>query len=246
MLEKLKTLERVPELLLHAREVKREGDTFHYDLELLGEDGSVLEQWEGLCLRKVADIPRRRAWPVSLLGPYLERRLEELVPGANVSVALERGATSNDAIEHALGRPVTVRHRADGKPEITEGLNMSAAHAGELTLAVTATGPVGCDLEAVTSRDAAVWRDLLGLDGFQLAELMAGEGDINVAATRVWCALECLKKSGAMTGAPLVLASTGQDGWVLLSAGSSAIATCYAEVRDVADRLVIGILVTGR
>jgi enediyne polyketide synthase len=172
--------------------------------------------------------------------------LEELVPGANVAVALERGATSSDAIERAIGRPVTVRHRADGKPEIAEGHAASAAHAGELTLAVTATGPVGCDLEAVTSRDASVWRDLLGLDGYQLAELMAGHDGFNIAATRVWSATECLKKSGAMTGAPLVLASTGHDGWVLLSSGANTIATYCAEVRDVVDRLVIGFLVRGR
>ena len=176
LLDKLKTLDRVPELLLHAREVKREGDTFYFDLELLGEDGSVLEQWEGLCLRKVADIPRRRAWPVALLGPYLERRLEEFVPSANVSVALERGATSGDAIGQAAGKPLTVRHRADGKPEVERELAVSAAHAGELTLAVTSAGPVGCDLEVVTPRDASVWRDLLGPDGFQLAELIASEG----------------------------------------------------------------------
>ena len=75
---------------------------------------------------------------------------------------------------------------------------------------------------------------------------MAGEGDINVAATRVWSAVECLKKSGAMAGAPLVLGSTGQDGWVLLSSGVHTIATCCAEVRDVADRLVIGVLVSVR
>jgi enediyne polyketide synthase len=245
LLDKLKTLEQVPELLLHAREVKREGDTFYYDLELLGENGSVLEQWEGLCLRKVADIPRRRAWPASLLGPYLERRLQELVPGANVSVALERGATSSVVLERALGRPVTLRHRADGKPEITEELAVSLAHAGELTLAVTATGPVGCDLEAVTSRDAAVWRDLLGPDGFQLAELIAGQEDLNVAATRVWSAIECLKKSGATTGVPLVLASTGQDGWVLLCSGAHTIATYCTEVRDVSDRLIVGVIANG-
>lgn len=246
LLDKLKTLERVPELLLHAREVKHEGDTFYYDLELLGEDGSVLEQWEGLCLRKVADIPRGSAWPVSLLGPYLERRLEGFVPGESISLALERGATSNDAIERALGRPVTLRHRADGKPEIVEKLAVSLAHAGELTLAVTATGTVGCDLEAVTSRDSAVWRDLLGPDGFQLAELIAGQEDFNVAATRVWSAIECLKKSGAMTGVPLVLASTGQDDWVILSSGMHTIATFCAEVRDVAEPLVIGVSLKGR
>jgi enediyne polyketide synthase len=246
LVDKLKTLERVPELLLHAREVKREGDTFYYDLELLGEDGSVLEQWEGLCLRKVADIPRRRAWPVSLLGPYLERRLEELVPGANVSVALERGVTSSDAIEWAIGKPVTLRYRADGKPETSESGFVSAAHAGELTLAVAADGPVGCDLETIAPRDAESWRGLLGAERFRLAEALSANEDLGTAATRVWCAIECLKKAGAMGDSPLVLVTAGQDGWTALSSGARIIATCCAEVRDVTGRLVVGVLVTQR
>jgi enediyne polyketide synthase len=243
LLEKLKTLERVPELLLHAREVKREGDTFYYDLELLGEDGSVLEQWEGLGLRKVADIPRRRAWPISVLGPHLERRLEELLPGAQVAVALERGATSKDVIEQALGKEAEIQYRSDGRPEVTGPYAVSAAHSTELTLAAVAPGAVGCDLEAVTPRHAEVWRDLLGAERFQLAKLIAGNEDFNTAATRVWSASECLKKSGAMSGAPLVLVSTSSDGWVLLSSGAQTIATYCAEVRDIAEKLVVGVLV---
>jgi enediyne polyketide synthase len=243
LLEKLKTVERVPELLLHAREVKREGDTFYYDLELLGEDGSVLEQWEGLCLRKVADIPRRRSWPAAILGPYLERRLEELLPGARVSIALERGATSRDTIVRALGKETELRHRSDGRPEVAAPCSVSAAHSGDLTLAAVAPEAVGCDLEVVTSRDPAVWRDLLGAERFHLAKLIASGEDFNRAATRVWSAGECLKKSGAMANAPLVLASTSPDGWVLLSSGAQTIATYCAEVCEITDKLVVGVLV---
>jgi enediyne polyketide synthase len=246
LLEKLKTLERVPELLLHAREVKREGDAFYYDLELLGEDGSVLEQWEGLCLRKVADIPRRRAWTASLLGPFLERRLEELVPWARASVALERGGTSNDAIEKVLGRPAVIARRVDGKPEVSGDQSVSAAHAGDLTLAVAAVGAVGCDLETVTRREAAVWRGLLGAERFRLAEALAANEDFDTAATRAWCAIECLKKAGAMGDAPLMVNAAGKDGWTMLSSGARIIATCCAEVRDGPGRLVVGVLVTQR
>jgi enediyne polyketide synthase len=243
LLEKLKTLERVPELLLHARETKREDDTFYYDLELLGEDGSVLEQWEGLCLRKVATIPRRTPWAPSLLAAHVERRLEELVAGAPVSVVLERGATGNDAIAQALHGAATILRRADGKPEVADGRAVSAAHAGELTLAVAAAQAVGCDLETVTHRDAEVWRGLLGAERFRLAELLAVNESFDTAATRIWCALECLKKAGSLASAPLTLASTVEGGWVLLSSGAHVIATCCTDVRDVAERLVVGVVI---
>jgi len=246
LLEKLKTLERVPELLLRARETKREGDTFYYDLELLGEDGSVLEQWEGLCLRKVATIPRRTPWAPSLLAAHVERRLEELVPSAPVSVVLERGATGNDAIAQALGEPVSVVRRADGKPEVADGRSVSAAHAGELTLAVAARQAVGCDLETVTHRDVGVWRGLLGGERFRLAEVLAVKEDFDTAATRVWCAIEGLKKTGAMCDGPLGFVSAAEDGWVVLSSGNRVIATYCAEVRDMAERLAVGIVVQPR
>src|SRR5205085_827343 len=65
--------ECLPELLLHAREVKREGDTFEYDLQLLGPFGVILESWEGLRLRKVEGIPVAASWPEGLHAPYVER-----------------------------------------------------------------------------------------------------------------------------------------------------------------------------
>jgi enediyne polyketide synthase len=244
LLEKLKTLERVPELLLHARETKREGDTFYYDLELLGEDGSVLEQWEGLCLRKVADIPRRRPWMPSLLAAHVERRLEEFVPCAGASVVLERGVTGNDALAQALGGDVVLRRRADGKPEASNGRAVSAAHAGDLTLAVAAAQAAGCDLESVTARGVEDWRGLLGAERFRLAELLAAKADLDTAATRVWCAVECLKKVGAATDAPLTLVAAADDGWTVLSSGARVIATYGGAVADGPERLVVGVLVT--
>ena len=76
-------------MLLHARERRREQETFTYDLELLSCDGCVLERWIGLRLRAVEDLKRTTAWPVALLSPWLERKAEECMPGAEISVALE-------------------------------------------------------------------------------------------------------------------------------------------------------------
>jgi len=66
--------------------------------------------------------------------------------------------------------------------------------------------------------------------------------DPDTAATRVWAASECLKKSGAITGAPLVFSSATTDGWVLLSSGRSTIATYCAHLRDVQGTLLAAVL----
>lgn len=235
LLDRVRAQGKIPELFLHAREQFRDGDTFVYDLKLLGEDGSILEQWEGLRLRKVETLSRRTPWTEPLLGPYLERSLEELLPQSRVAVAFLKGITDT-AIQQLLGDHVHILRRADGKPEVNDPLKISAAHAGELTLAVAGPGPIGCDLEVVTSRP---WRDLLAQDRFTLAQQISEEFDI--AATRVWSALECLKKSGVTTDAPLALNSAITDGWVLFASGTRTIATYLAQMRE--ERLVAGILV---
>lgn len=212
LLERVRTMGKVPELLLHARQRFRDGDTFVYDLKLLGEDGSVLEQWDGLRLRKVEALAPKTSWNQALLAPYLERSLEELVPGCKVAVELNEVAD--------------VRHRSDGKPEIEGGLAVSIAHSVDLTLSVTGPAPLGCDVEVVAARP---WSHLLSEERFALAKQI--DADLDVAATRVWTALECLKKAGIHAGAPLVLNATKPNSWVLLSSGPRTIATCLHEGR---------------
>jgi enediyne polyketide synthase len=65
--------------------------------------------------------------------------------------------------------------------------------------------------------------------------------DLNAAATRVWNALECMKKAGLSAEAPLVLDSTTHDGWVLFRSGALTIATCVVSVRGTAAPLGIGL-----
>jgi len=236
---------------VHARERYRDGDLFVYDLELMSDDGRVQEIWEGLQLKKVEAIAPASTWAAPLLSPYLERRLQEVIPDAKLTVALQesgdrpRRVRSDAAIQEALGKLVSVHKRPDGKPDVLTGDNVSVAHAGDFTLAVCAPGPVGCDLEPVASRPAETWGDLLGAQKMQLAELIAREQaeDIDCAATRVWGVVEGLKKAGFMTDAPLVFVSRESDGWVMLEAGSVSAATCLVRVRGSVAPLAVAVVV---
>ena len=239
---------------VHARERSRDGDTFVYDVVVTDAEGRVLEQWEGLRLRLVGQRFSPKAWPAPLLGPYLERRIQELISEADVSVAVLQDATvarrtrSDRAMQQALGVEVPIERRSNGKPEAADAGSVSAAHAGDLTLAVSGAGPLGCDVEPVTARPEAMWRDLLGPERYDLARLIAREteDDLDTAATRVWTALECLKKAGMGPRAPLVLLSSTQDGWVLLASGPLTLATLVVSVRHAQNPLAIATLTRGR
>jgi enediyne polyketide synthase len=221
-------------LLLAAREKSRHGDVFVYDLEILTADGRLCERWEGLELRAVDRISPPESWTAALLAPYVERRLQELMPGSRFQIALEQA-----------GAGAAPRHRPDGKPEAADGSRLSRSHAGGLVLIVTGDGRLGCDLERVTGRDADLWQGLLGAERFRLAELIARERgeDLDAAASRVWSAMESLIKAGAPQDAPLVLDRDAGDGWLLLRSGELRIGSLLAAVRELAGPAALAVLV---
>ncbi|MFD8300638.1 hypothetical protein ACFV13_30995 [Streptomyces bauhiniae] len=115
-----------------------------------------------------------------------------------------------------------------------------------MTLGVVGTATVACDIEAVTVRGAEAWEGLLGEHG-NLAALVVKETgeEADTAATRVWTAVECLKKAGLPAGVPLTLAPQARSGWVVLTAGTLRIATFATTLRHVEEPVVLAFLTDG-
>jgi enediyne polyketide synthase len=238
------------ELFVHAQERERLANGFVYDVELTDSEGRVRERWERLHLRAINGSEFNGPWPQGLLTPYVERCVLELIPGADISVTFERDRTSDrrdrstHAIERALGGGCVIR-RSDGNPETGDGRNVSASHCGDLTMAVAGHTPIGCDLELIVSRPPALWRDILGAERFKLAEIISHETQetLDVAATRVWTSIECLKKAGAGNLAPLVFAHAMTNGWILLESGELKIASGVVQTDRAKENLAIGIAI---
>jgi enediyne polyketide synthase len=260
--------------VVHAEEREHSGDRFIYDLTIASTDGQFIERWEGLRLQRVDTAAPAAQWAEPLLAPYLERRLGELIPGAATFVATstrqepmsskngslvhdsrsdsaewhnERQQVGDIAIAAAVGEPVTVLRRADGKPFTKAGHSVSIAHANGLTLSVaTQRRLAACDAEPIVHRDARGWNALLLSDRVALARLIADKSpseDFDAAATRLWSAGECLKKAGLRFDAPLVLCETTPDHWAVLSTGTTTIATWVGAVGHAAEPLAIALLV---
>jgi enediyne polyketide synthase len=241
-------------LFVHAQERERFANGFVYDVELTDTEGRVQERWERLHLRAINGTDYKGPWPEGLLTPYVERSLLALVPDARISIAFERDGDpehlsarrdrSTRALESALGATGCITRRADGKPEACDGREVSASHGGDLTMAVAAHSPVGCDLETVTTRPPEIWSDMLGVERFKLAEIISRETQetLDVAATRVWTSVECLKKAGAGMTAPLVFTGTSQNGWLLLASGDLKIASGVVQRDGEKEDLAIALL----
>jgi len=246
----------VPWLQLDARERFQDGDSYVYDLDITDPSGEPVERWEGLRLRAVAKKDGSGPWVPSLLGPYLVRALEQRLPGATPVVVVEpdprerpagdavagRRAQTATALSRALGRPVEVRYRGDGRPEV-DCASVSASHGAGVTLAVAGSGTLACDVEVVTKRSDQDWADLLGPDPAQLRGLLQREAADSgaVAGTRVWSALECVRKTGSLVQA-LTLDSVGPAGSVQLSAGRARIATWVTGLAGRPEPVVFAVL----
>ncbi|MFE2407385.1 SDR family NAD(P)-dependent oxidoreductase [Kitasatospora sp. NPDC059408] len=240
-------------VVLEARERSQDGDTYVYDLDVRTPDGRVVERWEGLTLVAVRKRDGAGPWVPAVLGSYLERRLETVLGGSRAVVVEaagdepDRRTRTATAVSRALGAPAELRHRPDGKPEL-DGHAVSASHSGGLTLAVVGDdgARLACDVETVRPRTEADWAGLLGEAQLALRDLLVAEAGCppDLAATRVWCALECLRKSAA-TGQALTLDRIEGSGWVVLSVGDATIATWATTVTDRDEPVVLAVL-TGK
>jgi enediyne polyketide synthase len=244
---------------LYATQKSQDGDTFTYDLEVRASDGRLLERWEGLQLRAVRRNDGRGPWEPVLLGPHLERHLAGLLPGALRCVVEpdplpgngDRGSRRRQtgiAVSRLLGRPATVLHRADGRPEVAgQDVKISASHGAGVTFAVAGDTRLACDVETVRDRTAGHWQALLGTDLAALGRVIqrtAGD-EPAVAATRVWAAVECARKAGSALARPLTLADAGPGGWVVLRSGRAGIATFATWLRDQPRPVVFAVLEEG-
>ena len=246
-------------IFVSAQEREWQGDRFIYDLVVVDSEGTLLEQWQGLQLQAMPqttplDMPK--VWPVDLLGPYLERQLQTLIPSStDVAVRIEhssdlgRRERRDLALKQLADFPLLTR-RPDGKPElVSDNTNkqVSISHSEELTLIIAGEIPLGCDIETVVKQHPDQWQNLLGMEHFNLARFLVRETseDLNISATRIWTALECLKKAGASVISPLSMIESADENWILLQAGSLVLASYKVMVQSVKEKLILTILLEG-
>lgn len=219
---------------MEAVEVSQDGDEYVYDVVATTTTGEVLERWTGLRLRAVRHRPTQ-LWSAPMLAGHLERTCED-AGMAPLSVAVVHGSPRDQARDTvaslAAHRDVAVGHRPDGRPEIPDA-HISLSHGEDcLSLAAVSDAPVACDVTRVERRDSATWFSMLGptLSSLAVHVQELTKEPLDVAATRVWTALECLRKAGRHDEG---LTVERHDGAVVaLRAGSMTVASFVAELTD--------------
>jgi enediyne polyketide synthase len=141
-------------LVVSGLERHREQDEVVWDLTARDESGTVVERWEGLRLRVVRTSTD--PLPAPLLGPYLERHLDELFGGAAPEVTVAPDASTMTVTGEFSCAVDTDRLRC-AAALTTEPLTTMAGGppgwvvyaAGEARIATYATTPRGSATEVV-------------------------------------------------------------------------------------------------
>jgi enediyne polyketide synthase len=231
-----------------AKERSHQGDEYVYDLQIKNPDGRVVEQWEGLTLRKLVNARDSSQWAPALLIPYLEWAAAEFSVPVSVAVRASAGESRAErrriVAERLIVSDAPLCSRPDGKPETSDG-TISFSHMDPLTLGVHGRGCVSCDLVEVQAVDPAGWRDLLGEDLYSLAGVVSATArePATHAAARVWAAFECLQKTGSDPARRLTFLPERSNGWMCFCAGTKRVVVGMRRLSGIPGPVAVGILV---
>jgi enediyne polyketide synthase len=195
-----------PPARMEAVERDATDDTFLFDIITRDDAGAIVEHWQQVTFRAIAaidDIDAVLATTPELMQAYVERVARSALSDASIEVALicdrnrPRDTRRSGALAD-LGLDGLVFSRTDGRPVLSSfnsQTSVSIAHRDAVTLAVRASGPIGCDIERVA--DWARPDALLPLSASMaaLATRLAGAGEPPAsAAARVWSLCEAAAK----------------------------------------------------
>jgi enediyne polyketide synthase len=217
------------ELVLAAVERAHTGSDYTYDILVRDSAGRSVVSWAGLRLRDVGPITTVGRWPKLLLGPYLQRGTNALVPDAEVRLNVVASAPGG---------------RSPGRGCATGPDGWSRSHLDGMVLTASALAPVSCDWEWVPGpgeledmRRVTPW-------SAQVDQLMrlTGEPEGQVR-TRLWAVNECLCKAGRTTHAPLTVRGAYEQGWVLLRAGQDDVVSAVLHIDGDTQPVAVAVLV---
>jgi enediyne polyketide synthase len=106
-----------------------------------------------------------------------------------------------EIVDGNLPGEMSVSWTKEGKPFIKESgkVGLSYSHDDRVCLCALGRGAQGCDIETLTHRAAEEWGDLLGTRRAPLLETIASiDKSVDRAGSRIWCALEALRKATDM------------------------------------------------
>jgi enediyne polyketide synthase len=171
---------------------------------------------------RVTDLISPDAWDESLINNKLQsycQRIDMIPPvvaiwhqsGFHKMEKNRRHIVEQELIEKAYRKlmvpvekfpdEIMVNWTVNGKPVIVgnDRVGISCSHDDRLCMCVVGVLQQGCDIEPVAHRNPEEWHELLGKARAPLFEAVSGiDKSEDLAGSRIWCAMEALRKATDM------------------------------------------------
>ena len=140
---------------MEAIEKQTSGNDYTFDLVATDGDERTAYRWTNVTFHAVdkIDAVDLIEFTPALAAPYVERLAREILADETIEIAIVSDRNNSREIRRTaalrmFGAEGDVARRADGRPiRIDSNGSISLAHCDGLTLAVSSSGPVGCDIE---------------------------------------------------------------------------------------------------
>ncbi|NEO45561.1 MAG: hypothetical protein F6K55_16095 [Moorea sp. SIO4A3] len=141
-------------------------------------------------------------------------------PTAKKKIKSKRSSSSSSSTPQPLlaaASATQIKWLDTGKPVLEgveqENIDISLSHDDQVCLCVAGKSPQGCDILPITHRTRENWTALLTLGREPLMQqlLSAGVDSVDVAGTRIWAALEALRKATNLEDSQLVIERQAHD-----------------------------------
>ncbi len=217
---------------IEAQELYRENLIFCYNITIKNEGGEICEAWNEIKF-SVLKSSENKKLNLPLAQIALQRKLDESIK-------------TKSSIEFSIPQNGEILKRADGKPYLKSGENISISKQDKATMVVTTAGKTGCDVEKVIQQDTSTWRVMLGIERSNLARSISqsAKEDFSLSATRIWGVMESLKKAGDNLMSAISFDKMDEDGFLIFKSGNKKIFSFAAFIKDFNDKAIFTLLVT--
>lgn len=150
-------------------------------------------------------------------------------------------------ITEGLPDEITVVWTNEGQPLVreTDSVRVSCSHDDRLVLCVVGRSAQGCDIETMTHRSTEEWAELLGITRGPLLKIVSGiDKSSDRAGSRIWCALEAVRKATDMKQNDLSYEQQIEE-CLMFKGGDLSIITFPVKLLRGGERMVAVVLAEG-
>ncbi len=225
------------EVVIDAIELSNLSGEYNYDILVSDIEGNVLQEWKSITFKA---IPRKIDFELHTLLAEVVLKRKILEPGRLKNINFKLSLKNENGFSNHI-------KRTDGKP-LASGRSLSRSHVQDSTLVLDADSNIACDMERLVGKPLVLWNTLLGDQNVDLVRMIQTQTseEYSSVATRIWSALECIRKAGLQMTTPLLFRSSSEHNTIYLDCSGHTIISYKCHIKDEQEPFIFSILIENK